>query len=562
MHHESLNSILQNYGVHGSGKPARTLVSSVTTAWGVDWDERLIARDLMQNFFDANRGRLAEVSVAVDGSTVRVTAPAAFNLDHLFYLGSEKTEDDVGKYGEGFKVAATCLLRDHGVTPVAASGRSVLVLRVAAKAVDGTTNLYPVEYDFYETERQVPGAVLLLHGCKPKLIQAMREGLTHFFHEANPLLGAGRWSDYTGDFAVYDSTDGRGHVFYRKLKRGEVEGIPLVLVINKKYESIEKKIRKDRDRNAFGGALMEQFFNLFARYAVKDAAAAQRVIVEAARPLWPRGHPLLSQIASADSWRHGWPAKDAAAVFGDTYFARSSARDDSQLRLQVEALERRWAAEGRLALPEYFRRFGVVHAVTQLEEVSARAKEESRRNNQRPPSPAEASALEVLKRITRALAPAVMAVFDSKKTSYTVAATEAVLGELRRSRHHNSCEVFLAAEVFVADFARALATFLHEHVHIFGYDGSRGFTDALTSLLETVVRQRGDLDPYEAEWKEAGVRVERERETKPAASGGGAQEWLARKGEAELRELLARLPEAVIEGLRKGESAGNTASSR
>ena len=83
--------------------PARTLVSSVTTAWGVDWDERLIARDLMQNFFDANRAALREVRVTVDGANVRVSAPAAFNLEQLFYLGSEKGEDDIGQYGEGFK---------------------------------------------------------------------------------------------------------------------------------------------------------------------------------------------------------------------------------------------------------------------------------------------------------------------------------------------------------------------------------------------------------------------------------------------------------------------------
>ena len=27
--------------------------SSVTTSWGVDWDEEFIARDLLQNFYDA-----------------------------------------------------------------------------------------------------------------------------------------------------------------------------------------------------------------------------------------------------------------------------------------------------------------------------------------------------------------------------------------------------------------------------------------------------------------------------------------------------------------------------
>jgi len=54
--------------------------------------------------------------------------------------------------------------------------------------------------------------------------------------------------------------------------------------------------------------------------------------------------------------------------------------------------------------------------------------------------------------------------------------------------------------------------FLHEHAHTFGYDGQRGFTDALTELLETVARQRSVLDVYEREWDAARQEVERERQ--------------------------------------------------
>jgi hypothetical protein len=102
----------------GFGKNLRltkTLTSAVTTAWGADWDEIYIARDVMQNFFDSDRNCLNEVRVVAEGKDVRITAAAAFNLDRLFYLGSEKSDDDMGQYGEGFKVAATCLLRDHSV---------------------------------------------------------------------------------------------------------------------------------------------------------------------------------------------------------------------------------------------------------------------------------------------------------------------------------------------------------------------------------------------------------------------------------------------------------------
>jgi hypothetical protein len=110
---------------------SKTLTSAVTTPWGVDWDDVLIARDIMQNFFDANRACLAGISVKVDGEDVAITAPAPFNLERLFYLGSEKDADDVGQYGEGFKVAATCLLRDHSVAIIAASGNDLLRLRIA-----------------------------------------------------------------------------------------------------------------------------------------------------------------------------------------------------------------------------------------------------------------------------------------------------------------------------------------------------------------------------------------------------------------------------------------------
>lgn len=105
----------------------------MTTAWGVDWDETYIARDIMQNFFDANRTRLAEVDIKAIVKDVAIRAPAPFSLERLFYLGSEKEADDIGQYGEGFKVAATCLLRDHSVDVIAACGCDVVRLRIARK---------------------------------------------------------------------------------------------------------------------------------------------------------------------------------------------------------------------------------------------------------------------------------------------------------------------------------------------------------------------------------------------------------------------------------------------
>ena len=61
-------------GLEGQPRFLKTLTSSVTTAWGVDWDEVYIARDLMQNFFDANRGRVSEIRVDANGWDVVISA--------------------------------------------------------------------------------------------------------------------------------------------------------------------------------------------------------------------------------------------------------------------------------------------------------------------------------------------------------------------------------------------------------------------------------------------------------------------------------------------------------
>src|SRR5262249_15181312 len=158
----------------------------------------------------------------------------------------------------------------------------------------------------------------ILRGCASKLVRAMQAGLTHFVHERNPLLGVRLWSSYDGRFTIYRSADpgGYGHVFYRKLRRGRIDDIPIVLVIDKTYESIEKLIRHDRDRNAFGEPLLKVFYRNFVSGMGHWGGEGQAQIPELAKPLWARGHSLLSEMA--DRRRH-WPKELSQRLFGDRY---------------------------------------------------------------------------------------------------------------------------------------------------------------------------------------------------------------------------------------------------
>jgi hypothetical protein len=86
---------------------------------------------------------------------------------------------------------------------------------------------------------------------------------------------------------------------------------------------------------------------------------------------------------------------------------------------------------------------------------------------------------------------------------------------------------------------------------IFGSDGQRGLTAAVTELLETVIRRRSALDRYEQEREVTRKAVGRERKQhRDAKSEESPEEWLATLGDAERRALLTRVRHAVLRKLK------------
>jgi hypothetical protein len=501
----------------------------------------------MQNFFDANKKSISKIKVKVEGNNVTVSAPACFNILELFYIGSYKNDEDVGQYGEGFKAAAMCLLRDFDINPIAISGNQILYIRISENYVEDTP-LRPIIYDLFRTSDKSDGSQLILRNCSNRMIKALQEGLTHFFYRQNPLLGKKLWSHWNDDFIIYSSNSSDGYVFYRNLKRGEIPQIPLVLVINKKYLTIEKKIEKDRDRNAFGEKMMRTFYAQFARGGVKHDVKGQKIIVEAARHCWMKGHALLSEIADqAHWWSSGskWPTELTKEVFGNKYFARSHCHDSID-KLGIQKIENEWESQGKKALPSYFAKFGLITAISHIESIDRKALEERKTKEQRNLTEVEKNCLNVLSVSLRTLSPELMNIYDKKKTIYSVAETETLLGELKSEREYRSSEVFFSSELFLYDFAKALAVFLHEHAHIFGYDGSRKFTDALTELIESVVRNRQVLLDYENNWLFAQKSVIKERSLKSKKKEAALNSILASKKRSELLDILMRIPESSL----------------
>lgn len=143
--------------------------------------------------------------------------------------------------------------------------------------------------------------------------------------------------------------------------------------------------------------------------------------------------------------------------------------------------------------------------------------DEERVAARRPLTPAEAAALGVLAHAAAVLCRWLPAIWEGRVTRYTTGESRCSHGIYfngwgRPYRHE---EVFLAESLFTRELGAALATYLHEHAHLFGTDGSRRFTDELTCLIEGVVTHRRHLDACEAQWETARERVLAERLARP-----------------------------------------------
>ena len=164
-------------------------------------------------------------------------------------------------------------------------------------------------------------------------------------------------------------------------------------------------------------------------------------------------------------------------------------------------------------------------------------------------SSAEQHGIKVLHQALADLAPVLAAHLQSKQIRYSVADTEVILGALKQGRDYRNMDVFLAASASRKDLARALAIFLHEAAHVYGNDGNHAFADALTELIETIIRHREALETYDHQWQAARNSIINERGPLRMASKETVDEQLQHFDREALLALFERLPVVIVRRL-------------
>ena len=489
-----------------SAKFIQSHISSVTTSWGVNWTEDYIARDILQNFRDANKENINGIEVTTKKDFVSVKGKGFFNLKRLFYVGSEKGEGDIGQYGEGFKAAMVSMIKKGVSMPISISGNEAVVIRVGDE-IEGT-NLCPLVYDFFKVNKH-DGTVFTFNSNNPEMKNAFTFGMRHFWYEENPLVGSEIFSH--NDFYVYESNDENGYVFYNGIKRADIKKIPLIINVGKKYAALEKKISADRDRNSFDGKLQDRLFGIFAQsgipYYQKDMCYYE--ILRLAKPLWVNGggHPLLQAIGKNI---HGADKLiKTKTLFNDKYFSESQARylflEHKQWYEEyphIRRTEKKLEDSGKIKLPAYFACFGVHSIGNDIHEKNEKIEKKAEEQGTRTPDSKEKSAIDFLVQGINDLSPTFANLYKNVYSiDYKIVTSEDILGQLKEKRGYWDKEVYLNVDLFSKSFGEIFAVLLHELCHVFGGDGRRSFSDILTYLLRMAIEERQSMDILSQNWQ-------------------------------------------------------------
>jgi len=481
-----------------------TIDIRTTDSWGALWDEMETARDFIQNFYDAND--VDKIKIDINDKTVKISGPAEFDYKALIYLWSNKGNDSelIGQYGEGFKVSVLNALRnwDCGIEFYVSNHKLKYYferINIASKEAKAII----CEHSEVDT---IQGSCLVVSNCTKKLIEEFKFGLKHFYYENNPLFGKRLLKNEHYGITIYESTnENTGYVFYKKLMR-KVIALPIVIISNKEIRYVENKIKHDRDRKAFNDEVLEiclkHIFNKLYVYELKP-------VLYALEKFWTKGHPVLNTIATSHKGR--WRRVDK--IFPENYYALEHyPKDNSFMNNLIEEIVDEYKQKKYICCPRYLSYLGMKTPDGEAGERIRKKQDALNKAYSREMTIYELQGISILANFIKMLSPEIYTKFETAK--YTIGENDDIVGELKNLREYKQQHVFLNKIFFVQSFNDALAILLHEWAHIYGYDGSRSFSDALTCFISLILKNEAvikKIKEYEKEWNNIVVKIKQER---------------------------------------------------
>lgn len=496
---------------------------NIVMTYPVRWDKYKVMRDFLQNFYDAvgfqdwkdrfeYKYKKKTLSMWINGID--------FSYEWLLHIGaSTKTSDSLknaGYFGEGFKIASLCAVRDFHWHVRMASGNWELEVVNIKQTID-KSEIDMLAYDVKIKEYQKKSR-LVLYSVEENDFRLFENVILSFYYYGNPLLGEKLWEGREGavyicnrnaysKYLPYTSDFGKkGAVFcsYQMLASN-----PFGLVV-----CLHKYRKEDRERRTLYTSEVVDVFKTISHYI--SSYGAMRVL-EKMRRYWnstPQKridiHSWSKTISNLIEKVAGCP--ETVEQFYNKYpdllcISPVSTISEKNRREQAKA----WLALQDKKYLLVQKRFSILGYPT-LEEM---CEQEGGFVVNDLANDKENAGFEILENVVRQIycdflqvgkeMPERRIILNDDASYHGMAKVHKKKRKLYNCRgiaiRYDISEIYLKRIVFQKEgYYDALSTYIHELCHMFGGDASNAFSLGLTFAMEILLSNYTIVERFKHKW--------------------------------------------------------------
>ena len=490
----------------------------------VHWNRFKTLRDFVQNCYDVVRWTEWDRQFSwtlVNGVLTLTTQDVGFSYDWLLHIGASTKREELGHYagyfGEGFKIAALCGVRDHHWNIKILSRDWELDVVTTHLEVDHRS-LKSLAYKIKKSESERRETILTISPFNDRTL--LDSVLLSFYYPANPLLGEQIWCSDT--CAVYHRSQTQKPIGYPSTDRDPEPGIVLAgyqAVGSFQYPLIfclHNHRQTDRERNTF---YRMNVIDLIQRTVSYLPAEASAMVLQILKSRWydrPRKkydfeswngiiRTLVRNISTSNEqtakWKQSYPHLLVA-----TQVKKSDLPNYNRRR---QALDwRRHSGHSFRLVQEVFARLGYPTLESMCEQRDGFSVT-------REPDVFERIRVDMLERFVQILVPDLFIdiqlppckIIKSEKAAWRGMTTCIPIA----TRNHKFREVpvryklpyvALKSSLLYSDnFGNAFSTYLHELAHMFGGDRSASFSQVLSELMEVILSNACLIAECQQQWE-------------------------------------------------------------
>ena len=506
----------------------KTVKLNLMLSYPVDWSKWQVLRDIIQNFYDDAgyesfsklfNHRYREES-GTKGSLILSMKSTGFNYEWLIHIGATTKQESQNKfagfYGEGFKLAAMCALRDYAWSMEVRSRNWRLLVTTIDTVIDGKV-LRQLAYQIEENIEFSDQTIITIGNFDKEDLPTVEAAVQNFYYPENPLLGELIWRNNYG--SIYKRSEipkpkqlptsyecgGDGLVFLAYQARGSFVA-PIVLC-NHHFKT------RDRDRKTIGrGTVQDVIIDL--SYTMSSQAAM--FLLNSMQKFW---YTYPNSQRDVESW-YATVRKLIIQMRRDESVVREFREQNPHLVVcerptnkmmesrRSHALDwQRMCQPQLIMVQENFSLLGYANIIDVCEAAGGF-------NVTRGPLGDEVEALKILQDAAKTVLgdfvfefPHCMVIHNESSIhagrAHVIANKEKKINRMGHRIRYLIDHIEIKKGLLNADyFMEAFATYCHELCHCFGGDASRTFSQALTDVIALTVQKQSELVIFQEQWRQ------------------------------------------------------------